>query len=106
MRLPLDGIGINIKIKILNHVYDKFKNPVDFSNEDFYIGLDVHKKNWNVTVRTSNLEVAHFSQLPEAKILFNHLKKDSLPALSITLTKQGFAVHPLTPSCASLALTT
>jgi transposase len=34
----------------------------EFSGEPFYIGLDVHKKSWTVTVRAMNLEVAHFTQ--------------------------------------------
>lgn len=51
------------------------KKTFDFSGETFYVGLDVHKKAWSVTVRTSNLEVAHFSQSPEPKMLFSYLKK-------------------------------
>jgi transposase len=35
-------------------------NQIDFSDQPFYIGLDVHKKSWNVTVRTSGLEVENF----------------------------------------------
>lgn len=51
------------------------KKTADFSGENFYIGLDVHKKVWSVTVRTSNLEVAHFSQLPDPKVLLSYLNK-------------------------------
>ena len=32
-----------------------------FSNKDLYIGLDVHKKRWVVTVRTYDLELKTFS---------------------------------------------
>lgn len=51
------------------------KNRRDFKGEDFYIGLDIHKSTWSVTVRTSNLEVAHFSQSPSPQALNTYLKK-------------------------------
>lgn len=38
----------------------------DFTGHDFYVGIDVHKNSWTVTVRTSGIEVAHFTQLPVA----------------------------------------
>lgn len=50
------------------------KHSQDFSGENFYIGLDVHKNSWSVTVRTSNLEVSHFSQAPDPKALYNFLQ--------------------------------
>lgn len=42
--------------------------------ESYYIGLDVHKNSWTVTVRTLGLEVAHFTQLPSASILCHYLQ--------------------------------
>jgi len=45
----------------------------DFKGQNFYIGLDVHKKSWTVTVRTLGLEVAHFTQIPDARQLARHL---------------------------------
>jgi transposase len=46
----------------------------DFTGQTFCIGLDVHKKSWTVTVRTSLLEVAHFTQEPNAQQLVHYLK--------------------------------
>jgi len=37
----------------------------DFSGQDFFVGLDVHKKSWKVNVRSLQLEVASFSQEPD-----------------------------------------
>jgi len=51
------------------------KHSGDFKGENFYIGLDVHKNTWSVTVRTSNFEIAHFSQPPQPKALFSYLQK-------------------------------
>lgn len=53
----------------------KLSHSRDFTGENFYIGLDVHKKSWSVTVRTSNLEVGHFSQVPSPKALYSYLTK-------------------------------
>lgn len=53
----------------------KVSQSRDFTGENFYIGLDVHKKSWSVTVRTSNLEVGHFSQAPDPKALCSYLNR-------------------------------
>ncbi len=47
----------------------------DFTGQPFYVGLDVHKKSWSVTVRTSGLEVAHFIQVPNTSQLARYLKR-------------------------------
>jgi transposase len=44
-----------------------------FEGQAFYVGLDVHKKSWNVTIRTLGIEVAHFSQPPDADQLVRYL---------------------------------
>jgi len=41
----------------------------DFTEQPFFIGIDVHKKSWTVTVRTLDIEVSHFTQEPDAKQL-------------------------------------
>jgi transposase len=46
----------------------------DFSGQTFYIGIDVHKKSWTVTVRTLNLEVKHFTQAPDVQYLVDILR--------------------------------
>jgi transposase len=45
----------------------------DFEGQPFYVGLDVHKKSWNVTVRTLGIEVSHFSQSPDTNQLCRYL---------------------------------
>lgn len=46
---------------------------IDFSGQTFTLGLDIHKKSISVCVRTDELEVAHFTQPPDIKLLANHL---------------------------------
>ena len=40
-----------------------------------YVGLDVHKKSWSVSVYSSQGEYKTFSQPPEADKLVNYLKR-------------------------------
>lgn len=47
----------------------------DFSGQKFYIGMDVHKKSWSVTVRALDMELAHFTQPPCVQTLVNHLQR-------------------------------
>lgn len=42
----------------------KLQNPDEFLGQKFYVGIDVHKKSWAVTVRSLNFVVAHFTQPP------------------------------------------
>lgn len=48
----------------------------DFNGQNFYVGLDVHKKSWAVTIRSLGIEVSHFTQAPGAEALSNYLKRE------------------------------
>jgi transposase len=48
----------------------------DFSNHNFYIGLDVHKKSWQVTILTDGLELKAYTQPPSAQILADYLHQN------------------------------
>jgi transposase len=52
-----------------------FTNSIDFKGQKFYVGLDVHKKSWAVTIRSMGIEVARFTQPPGADALLSYLKK-------------------------------
>jgi len=39
-------------------------NQLDFSGQVFYVGLDVHKKNWLVSIRNNQKELKRFSMNP------------------------------------------
>jgi len=53
----------------------KLPNPDDFRGQKFYIGIDVHKKSWAVTVRSLNFVVAHFTQPPSPAALLSQLQR-------------------------------
>ena len=40
-----------------------------FENKELFVGMDVHKAKWVVTVRTYDLELKTFSMQPQAEML-------------------------------------
>lgn len=51
----------------------KARTTIDFTGQDFYIGLDVHKNNWRVSIYTNEFEHKTFTQNPNPQILINYL---------------------------------
>lgn len=51
-------------------------NILDFKNQRFYIGLDVHKKQWTVTIRSNKLELKTMSIDPSAEQLKKYMQKN------------------------------
>jgi transposase len=62
----------------------------NFSDQVFYIGLDVHKKNWTVTIRSNNMELTNFSMNPSPKELFNHMRQRYPGGNYISAYEAGF----------------
>lgn len=48
---------------------------IDFSGKDLFIGLDVHKKSWSVTIVVDGIEHRTFTQPPDPGALKNYLQK-------------------------------
>jgi transposase len=46
----------------------KLQNSLDFEGQKFYVGIDVHKKSWSVSVRSLNLQLERFSQPRSVKV--------------------------------------
>jgi transposase len=67
-----------------------FQHFADFSNQDFYVGIDVHKKSWTVTVRSLRLQVAHFTQPPSPDILAGYLTKKFPKGNYFSVYEAGF----------------
>jgi len=53
-------------------MYSQTRSP-DFSGQELYVGIDTHKKNWKVTVRTRDTHIKTFSMEPSPEKLNNHL---------------------------------
>jgi transposase len=48
---------------------------IDFKGKDLYIGLDVHKKSWSVTILVEGMEHRTFTQPPDPLALYTYLQK-------------------------------
>jgi hypothetical protein len=44
---------------------------IDFTGKDIFIGLDVHKKSWSVTIIVDGMEHRTFTQPPDPGVLNN-----------------------------------
>lgn len=48
---------------------------ISFKGQNIYIGIDVHKKNWTITIMVGEVVYKTFSQNPDAGLLFRYLQK-------------------------------
>jgi transposase len=48
---------------------------IDFKDKDLFIGLDVHKKSWSVTIVIDDMEHRTFTQPPDTRALYNYLQR-------------------------------
>lgn len=48
---------------------------LDFTGQNIYAGIDVHKKSWEVSIYTDELHHKTFMQPPKAEALYNYLTK-------------------------------
>jgi transposase len=49
------------------------RNKLDFTGQPIYVGLDVHKKSWSVSISTQYGQYKSFSQAPEVDKLVHYL---------------------------------
>jgi hypothetical protein len=48
---------------------------LDFSGKKIFIGLDVHRKSWSVTIIVEGIEHKTFNQPPEPQVLADYLNR-------------------------------
>jgi transposase len=63
---------------------------VDFSNQRFYIGLDVHKKSWKITIRTNQMELKTFSMDPRPEELLKYIQRNYPNGEYLSVYEAGF----------------
>jgi len=51
------------------------RNKLDFTGQPIYVGLDVHKKSWSVSISTTYGQYKNFSQPPEVDKLVHYLHR-------------------------------
>jgi transposase len=54
----------------------KNANRVDFTGQTIYIGLDIHRKSWSVSIFMEHLEHKTFTQSPEVEVLASYLHRN------------------------------
>lgn len=63
---------------------------LNFENTLFFIGLDVHKKNWTVTIRCNGIELRTYSMNPSPQELANHMKRNYPGGVYYCVYEAGF----------------
>lgn len=63
----------------------------DFSNHHFFVGIDVHRKSWKVTVRTAYHELATFSADPSPEALARHMRRTYPQGTYHSVYEAGFS---------------
>jgi transposase len=53
----------------------KLQNSIEFKDQNFFIGMDVHKRSWTITIRSMGIQVARFTQPPSVEALAGYLKR-------------------------------
>jgi len=66
-------------------------NKLDFSGQQIYVGMDVHKNSWSISIFTEHLEHKTFSQPPEVSVLVNYLQRNFPGAVYNTVYEAGFS---------------
>jgi transposase len=65
-------------------------NKLDFTGQPIFIGLDVHKKSWEVSIYTRHGEYKSFSQPPRAAALAHYLRHYFPGALYYAVYEAGY----------------
>lgn len=63
---------------------------VRFDGQVFYLGVDVHKRNWRVTIRSNGLALKRFSMNPSAAELHAYMKRNYPGGAYHTVYEAGF----------------
>lgn len=65
-------------------------NKIDFSNQNIYVGFDVHLKSWKVTILTEKVALKTFSQNPDPELLYQYLKRNFPGGIYHSAYEAGF----------------
>lgn len=76
------------KLKLTKQISIK---EIDFMNQSIYCGLDVHKKNWAVTIVVNGIIVEKYSMDPDPEQLVGHLKRNYPNGTYYCVYEAGFS---------------
>ena len=66
-------------------------NKLNFDGQIFFIGIDVHKKSWTITIRLNGMQLKTFTMEPNAKKLEKFLKKNYPGGHYFSVYEAGFS---------------
>ncbi len=66
-------------------------NRLDFTGQPIYVGMDVHKKSWSVSIHTEHFEHKTFTQPPEVEKLVHYLQRTFPGATYYSVYEAGFS---------------
>ena len=66
-------------------------NKLDFGGQHIYVGMDIHKKSWSVSIHTEQFEHKTFTQPPEVEKLTYYLERTFPGATYHTVYEAGFS---------------
>lgn len=64
---------------------------IDFNGQNFFIGIDVHKHSWTVTIRSFGIEISHFTQEADPYALHHYLQTRYPGGNYISAYEAGFS---------------
>lgn len=69
----------------------KKNNVINFKNQEIFIGMDVHLKNWKVSIHSRDFEHITFVQDPEVLILSKYLRRNFPDANYHSVYEAGYS---------------
>jgi len=66
------------------------RNELNFNGQNIYVGIDVHKKKWSVTIMSKELEHKTFSQAPSTEALHGYLLRNFPGATYHSVYEAGY----------------
>jgi transposase len=70
---------------------DRENKLLDCNNQRFYVGIDVHKKSWNVTIRSGGLSLKTYSMEPSPEQLQKYMKENYPEGVYYSVYEAGFS---------------
>jgi len=77
---------------------------IDFKGQNLFIGLDVHKKSWSVTIIVDGIEHRTFTQPPDPESLWNYLHRMFPGASYYSAYEAGFCGYGIHRELNSLGI--
>ena len=84
----LNTIINNTNTELMN---TKIKEKKSFTGDNMYIGIDVHKNSWSITILTDYLEHKTYNQSSDSSLLISYLKRNFPGGTYLSCYEAGFS---------------